>query len=211
MTFWWWSWSCLNFRWKMRRNLWADWSAVQMSSSRWSLSLETLGRASLTPWTIHFSLVEKCSRHLPLKNPALWVCGQLWTLCIKWWLSTQRDCSELVRGKKIADFCYHFSSKVWTSISSIYFLLTDDQELTRVSEPGFFSRSWLSLMWSSIEPTLTVSMTISSSFLVMLQMPTLNISPGSWKPLPPAAVWMSLCQLWALQSSSSMRRSTQSC
>ncbi len=46
------------------------------------------------------------------------------------------------------------------------------QEPIRVSEPGFSSRSWLSLMWSSTEPMQTVSMTISSSSLVMHRTPT---------------------------------------
>lgn len=65
-------------------------------------------------------------------------------------------------------------------------------------------------MSSSIEPTRTVSTTISSSSSVMHRMHTWNISPRSWRRLPPAAAWMSLCLLLVLQFSSSTRQFTRS-
>lgn len=66
-------------------------------------------------------------------------------------------------------------------------------------------------MWSSTEPTPTVSTTISSSSSVMHQMPTWNISPRSWRRPQPGVVWTSRCPLWVLGWSSSTRPSTPSC
>lgn len=66
-------------------------------------------------------------------------------------------------------------------------------------------------MWSSTEPTPTVSTTISSSSSVMRQMPTWNISPRSWRRPQPGVVWTSRCPLWVLGWSSSTRPSTPSC